>query len=116
MRRKARAALSQRIRFDRCATSAVRGSLASTWLPALLLLLDAFESLFKLRDQRSLAGLEAVMPHDAPQVIAAGPLVRVIYGQQVLGRSARHQDNDVGLRGLVHKRESPNSGWRSVLS
>ena len=69
-------------------TCAVRGSLASTWLQALrprstlLVFLDAFESFFKLCDQRSLTRLEAVPAHDAPEIIAAC-LVPVVESQHI---------------------------------
>jgi hypothetical protein len=43
---------------------------------ALLVLLDALKSLFKLRDQRSFAGLQTVASHHAPEKIAIRPLVQ----------------------------------------
>jgi hypothetical protein len=65
-------------------------------------LLDAVESLFKLGDERSFAGLETITSHDPPEIIAVWSLVRVVHSQQIFGRSACHQDDDVGLGGLVH--------------
>jgi hypothetical protein len=47
---------------------------------ASLVLLDALESLFKLRNQRSLAGLETAASHDAPEKIAIRP-VPIIHGK-----------------------------------
>jgi hypothetical protein len=69
----------------------------------LLVLLHALESLFKLQDQRSLAGLETVASYDAPEKIALRPLVRIVDRHQVFGRAARHEDDDVSLGGLVHE-------------
>src|SRR5712692_6213319 len=63
----------------------------------LLVLLDAVESLFKLGDQWSLTGLEAVAAHDAPEIIATRTLVRIVDGHDIFGRSACHKNNDVGL-------------------
>jgi hypothetical protein len=56
----------------------------------LLVLLHAFESLFKLGDQRSFTVLETVASHDAPQKIADRFLMSVIHGHQIFGRPARH--------------------------
>src|ERR1700681_2911144 len=47
----------------------------------LLVLLHALESLCKLRDQWSFAGLETALSHDAPEKIASRPLVRIVHGQ-----------------------------------
>ncbi len=69
---------------------------------ALLVLLDALESLFKLPDQRSLAGLQTIASHHAPEKIAIRPLVRVVDGHQIFGRRARHEDDYVGIGGRVH--------------
>ena len=67
----------------------------------LFVLLDAVESLFKLGDQRSLTRSEAVAAHDAPKITSARPLVPVVHGHDIFGRSACHKDNDVGVGGLV---------------
>jgi hypothetical protein len=72
---------------------------------ALLVLLHSFESLFKLGDQRSLTVLETIAPHYAPEKIADRYLVPVVYGHQIFGRPARHEDDDVGLGGSVHDRQ-----------
>jgi len=48
-----------RLHFWRCASR-------STRVQSLLVLLHALESLFKLRDQGSFAGLETVASHHAP--------------------------------------------------
>ena len=55
----------------------------------LLVLLHALESLLKLRDQRSFAGLETVASHDAPEKIATRVMC-IIHGHQIFGGSARH--------------------------
>jgi hypothetical protein len=68
-------------------------------------LLHAFESLFKLGDQRSFTVLETVSSHDAPEKIADRFLVPVVHGHQIFGRPAGHEDDDVGLRGSVHDRQ-----------
>jgi hypothetical protein len=83
-----------RLRFGRRETRSVRASL--------LVLLYALESLFKLRNQRNFAGLETVASHDAPEKIATRPLVRIVHGQQIFGRPARHEDDDIGFGGPVH--------------
>jgi hypothetical protein len=70
-------------------------------------LLHAFESLFKLGDQRSLTVLKTVAPHDTPEKIADGFLVSVVHGQQIFGRPARREDDNVSLRGSVHDRQLP---------
>src|SRR6266481_3487176 len=46
----------------------------------LLVLLHALEALFKLRDQRRFARLEAVASHDAPEIVAARPVVSIVDG------------------------------------
>ena len=68
----------------------------------LLVLLHALESLFKLRDQRSFAGLETLASHDAPEKIATRVMC-IIHGHQIFGGSARHEDDDVGVGGPVHE-------------
>jgi hypothetical protein len=65
--------------------------------------LHALESFFKLRDQRSFAGLETIATHDAPQKIATCPLVRIVYSQYIFGRPAHHKDDDVGFGRPVHE-------------
>jgi len=67
------------------------------------MLLYALEPLFKLRNQWCFACLETIASHDAPEKIATGPWACVVHRQQVFGRSARYQDDDVGLRRLIHK-------------
>jgi hypothetical protein len=61
------------------------------------LLLDVLESLFKLGDQRSLAGRETVASHHAPEVITARTLVSVEHGHDIFRWSACHKNNDVSL-------------------
>jgi hypothetical protein len=80
--------------FRRCAP---RGSL--------LVLLDAVESFFKLGDQRSLARRETVAAHDAPKITSARSLVPVVHGHDIFRWSACHQNDDVGLGGLVYERQ-----------
>ena len=63
----------------------------------LLVLPHALESLCKLRDQRSFAGLETALFHNAPEKIASRPLVRIVDGQQIFGGATRHKDDDVGF-------------------
>ena len=69
------------------------------------MLLDAVESFFELGDKWSLAGLQTVATHDTPEIIAIRSSVPVVHGHHIFGRSACHQDNDVGLGGLVHERQ-----------
>src|SRR5882757_6151732 len=69
----------------------------------LLMLLHALESLFKLCHQRSLAGLQSVSSHNAPQKIATWPRVCVIHRHHVFGRPAGHENNDVGFRRPVYQ-------------
>jgi hypothetical protein len=66
-------------------------------------LLDAVESFFELGDQWSLTRLETVVAHNAPEIIAARPLVPVVYRHDIFRRTARHKDNDVGVGGLVNE-------------
>ena len=73
--------------------------------PRSLVLLYALESLFKLRDQRSFAGLETVASHDAPKITATRPRVRIVYGHQIFGRPACHEDYNVGFGGPVHNHQ-----------
>ena len=63
----------------------------------LLVLPHALESLFKLRDQRSYARLDAALFHNAPEKIASRPLVRIVDGQQIFGGPTRHKDDDIGF-------------------
>jgi hypothetical protein len=70
----------------------------------LLVLLHAFESLFKLGDQRSFTVLETIASHDAPEKIADRFLVPV-HDQQIFGRPAGHEDDDIGLGAPVHDRQ-----------
>src|SRR6476661_2492847 len=69
---------------------------------ASLVLLYALESLFKLRDQRSFAGLETIASHDAPEKIAAR-MMCIVHGHQIFGGSARHENDDISVGGLVHE-------------
>jgi hypothetical protein len=71
----------------------------------LLVLLHALEPLCKLRDQRSFAGLETALSHDAPEKIDCRPLVRIVHGQQIFGRPARYKHDDVGFGGPVYDRQ-----------
>src|SRR4029077_6886014 len=77
----------------------------STRAPRSLVLLHALESLFKLRDQRSFAGLETVASHDAPKITATRPRVRIVHGHQIFGRPACHEDDNVGFGGPVHNHQ-----------
>ena len=62
----------------------------------LLVLLHALESLFKLRDQRSFAGLETVASHDAPEKIVTRVMC-IVHGHQIFGVAARHENDAVGV-------------------
>jgi hypothetical protein len=83
-------------------------------------LLHALESLFKLCHQRSFAGLETVASCHTPEKTATRPQVRVVHSHQIFGRPARHQDDNVGIRGLVHDHQfapildSRSARWRSL--
>src|SRR5262249_48282775 len=68
----------------------------------LIVFLHALESLLKLCDQWSFAPLETVTSHDAPEIITTRPLRRIVDGQQIFGRPARHKDDDVSFGGPVH--------------
>jgi hypothetical protein len=79
----------------------------------LLMLLHALESFFKLRDQRSFAGLETVATHDAPQKITTHLLVRIVHSEHIFGRPARDKDDDVGFGRPVHESQcAPIMKWR----
>src|SRR5439155_22087108 len=74
----------------------------STRLANLLVLLHALESLFKLRDQRSFAGLKTAASHDAPEKIATRVMC-IVHGHQIFGGAARHENDDVGIEGPEHE-------------
>ena len=72
---------------------------------ALLVRLHAVERFFELGHQRSLARLEAVAAHDAPEIIATRSLVPVVHGHHIFGRPTRDQNDDVCFGRPVDERQ-----------
>jgi hypothetical protein len=65
--------------FDSWEPSATRPNNKGHWLDVgLLVPLDALESLFKLSDKRSFAGLKTIATHDAPEKVSIQTLVRIV--------------------------------------
>jgi hypothetical protein len=56
-------------------------------------------------------GLETVASHHPPEKIAPWPQVRIVHGQQIFGRPARHSSSDEGFASMLYLR---NLSTRSI--